>query len=155
MPCGARSGNGERESVKTMPTQITGHFTSSNWEERRITSGEGSPRLAHASVTNTFSGGVEAADTVCEYTIVYVTETTGTFTGMQVLSATVDGRKGAFAVAERGSFEADGTLRCAFDVVPGSGTGDLTGLSGTGSFTTKHGDQSVPYSFEYDPGQLS
>ncbi|OEV32195.1 hypothetical protein AN219_00350 [Streptomyces nanshensis] len=132
----------------------TGHFTFSDWEEKQVTSGAEGPRLARASVVNSFSGGVEAVGTACEYSIVYVTETTGTFTGMQVLSGTVGGRKGTFAVAENGSFEADGTLRCTFEVVPGSGTGDLTGLRGTGGFTTRHGEQSVPYSFEYGLGRL-
>jgi len=137
-----------------MPTQTTGRFTSSDWEERALSPSEVRPGLAHASVTNTFSGGIQAADTTCEYTIAYVTETTGSFTGMEVLTGDIDGRQGSFAIDERGSFEADGTLRCVFEVVPGSGTGDLTGLRGTGSFTTRQGEQSVPYTFDYDLGQL-
>lgn len=137
-----------------MSVQTTGHFTSSGWEERTSTASGTSPRLSRAGVTNTFSGGLQALGTTCEYTIVYVTEATGAFTGMQVLSGSVDGREGSFAIDERGSFEADGTLRCAFEVVPGSGTGDLTGLSGRGSFTTAHGQQSVPYTFEYDLGRV-
>jgi hypothetical protein len=135
-------------------TRTTGHFTSANWEERQVTSSGVSPRLTRASVTDTFSGGIEAADTDCEYTIVYVTESTGTFNGMQVMSGTVDGRQGTFAIDVRGSFEADGTLRSTFEVVPGSGTGDLTGLSGEGGFTTKQSEQSVPYTFDYALGQL-
>ncbi|MEX2980744.1 DUF3224 domain-containing protein [Streptomyces sp. C36] len=136
-----------------MPAQTTtGHFTFAAWEERTVGAGEASPRLAHASVVNTFSGGIEAADTTCEYSIVYVTEKTGTFTGMQVLTGRVDGRDGTFAVEERGSFDDDGAVRCAFEVVPGSGTGELTGLSGTGGYTARHGEPSVPYTFDYDLG---
>ncbi|MGP4001694.1 DUF3224 domain-containing protein [Streptomyces sp. 8N706] len=133
-----------------MPTQTTGRFTFTNWEERAVGPTEASPKLAHASVTNTFSGGIEAADTTCEYTIVYVTEKTGTFTGMEALVGRLDGRKGGFVVEERGSFDDDGTVHCTFEVVSGSGTGDLTGLRGTGSFTTKPGEQSFPYTFDYD-----
>ncbi|MFI9235378.1 DUF3224 domain-containing protein [Streptomyces sp. NPDC053079] len=132
------------------PVQTTGHFTFANWEERSVSPGEASPRLAHASVTNAFSGGIEAADTTCEYTIVYVTEKTGTFTGMELLAGSLDGRKGTFVVEERGSFDDEGTVHCAFEVVPGSGTGELTGLRGTGSFTARHGEPSVPYTFGYD-----
>ncbi|MFG2863160.1 DUF3224 domain-containing protein [Streptomyces sioyaensis] len=107
---------------------------------------------AHAAVVNTFSGGIEAAGTTCEYTLVYVTEKTGTFTGMELLTGRLDGREGTFVVEERGSFEADGTVRCTFEVVPGTGTGELTGLRGTGGFTTTAGEPSVPYAFGYDLG---
>ncbi|WP_405015859.1 DUF3224 domain-containing protein [Kitasatospora sp. NBC_00070] len=133
-----------------MPTQTTGRFTFANWEERPVTPTEASPRLAHASVTNAFDGGIEAATTTCEYAIVYVTEKTGTFAGMEVLVGSLDGCQGAFALEERGSFDADGTVRCTFAVVPGSGTGELTGLRGTGRFTVEPGAPSVPYTFDYD-----
>ncbi|GHG54183.1 DUF3224 domain-containing protein [Streptomyces griseocarneus] len=136
-----------------MPVRTTtGHFTFATWEERTVGARETSPRLAHASVVNTFSGGIEAADTTCEYTIAYATDKTGTFTGMQVLTGRVDGRDGTFVVEERGSFDDDGTVHCAFEVVPGTGTGELTGLRGTGSFVARHGEPSVPYTFDYEVG---
>lgn len=134
-----------------MPAQTTtGHFSFANWEEHPIGPSGVIPRLAHASVTNTFSGVIEAAGTTCEYTIVYVTEKTGTFTGMEMLTGGLDGRRGTFVVEERGSFNADGTVHCTFEVVPGSGTGELTGLRGAGSFTAEHGEPSVPYTFDYE-----
>ncbi|MER7397230.1 DUF3224 domain-containing protein [Streptomyces sp. NPDC000151] len=132
-----------------MPAQTTGHFTFADWQERTVGPAEAHPKLAHASVTNTFTGGIEAARTTCEYTIVYATEKTGTFTGMEVLTGSLDGRAGTFVVEERGSFEPDGTVHCTFEVVPGTGTGELAGLRGTGSFTAVHGAPSVPYTFEY------
>ncbi|GAA1878465.1 DUF3224 domain-containing protein [Streptantibioticus ferralitis] len=133
-----------------MHTRTTGSFTFANWEERTVGPSGTSPKLAHASVTNTFAGGIEAADTTCEYTIVYVTEKTGTFTGMEALVGHVDGREGSFVVEQRGSFDADGTVHCAFEVVPGTGTGELIGLCGTGDFVAKHGESSFPYTFDYD-----
>ncbi|MEV5598624.1 DUF3224 domain-containing protein [Streptomyces sp. NPDC052496] len=133
-------------------TRTTGNFTYADWEER-VLGGEGTfPRLAHAAVTNAFSGGIEAADTTCEYTIVHVTEQTGTFTGMELLEGSVDGRRGAFAVEERGSFGERGSVHCTFEVVPGSATGELAGLRGTGEFTAEPGSPSVPYTFVYDFG---
>ncbi|MBB5937103.1 DUF3224 domain-containing protein [Streptomyces zagrosensis] len=135
-----------------MPTHTTGHFTYANWEERAITAEEASPKLAHACVTNTFVGGIEAADTTCEYTIVYATDETGTYTGMEVLAGRLDGRKGTFVVEERGGFDAEGTVRCTFEVVPGTGTEELTGLRGTGSFTVKRGEPAIAYTFDYTLG---
>ena len=136
-----------------MPERTTGRFTFADWEEKTIgTTGTGGTgrRLARASVNNTFSGGVEAAGTACEFSIVYVSETTGTFTGMELLQGQLDGRKGAFAWEERGSFDADGTVHCTFEVVPGSGTEELTGLRGTGNYTAAQGETSVRYTFEYE-----
>ncbi|MEV3987393.1 DUF3224 domain-containing protein [Streptomyces sp. NPDC049837] len=135
-----------------MPTRTTGRFTFADWQERTLGTGGTSPKLAHASVTNSFTGGIEAPGTLCEYTIAYLTDKTGTFAGMELLAGRLDGREGAFVVEERGSFEADGTVHCAFEVVPGSGTGDLTGLRGTGRFTARHGEPSVPYTFDYELG---
>ncbi|MFJ7337020.1 DUF3224 domain-containing protein [Streptomyces sp. NPDC101110] len=128
----------------------TGTFTFADWQERVIGPAEDAiPRLAHASVRNTFTGGVEAAGTSCEYAIVYVTAKTGSFSGMELLSGRVEGREGSFAVEERGSFGEDGTVHCSFEVVPGSGSGELTGLTGEGGFTARHGETEVAYRFAY------
>lgn len=132
-----------------MPAQTTGHFTYANWEERTVSPSDVRPKLAHASVTNTFAGGITADATTCEYAIVYVSEQTGTFTGMEVLAGSLDGREGTFAVEERGSFADEGTVHCTFAVVPGSGTGALATLSGTGSFTARRGEPTVSYTFDY------
>jgi hypothetical protein len=133
-----------------MPARTTtGHFTFANWEERAVTPAGELPRLAHAAVTNAYSGGITAAATTCEYSIVYVTEKTGTFTGMQLLAGSLDGREGSFAVEERGSFDPDGAVHCTFAVVPESGTGELAALTGSGAYTARPGEATVPYTFDY------
>ncbi|NEY35344.1 DUF3224 domain-containing protein [Streptomyces sp. PRKS01-65] len=131
-------------------TRTTGHFTFADWKEQPVGPEDTSPRLAHASVVNTFTGGIEAAGTLCEYVIVYFADKSGTFTGMELLTGRLDGREGTFALEERGTFDTEGTVRCRFEVVPGSGTGALTGLRGNGTFTARHGEQAVAYSFEYE-----
>ncbi|MGW1890071.1 DUF3224 domain-containing protein [Streptomyces sp. NPDC002004] len=133
-----------------MPVRTTGRISYANWEESVIGSDGVRPKLARASVTNTFSGGIEAAATTCEYTIVYGTEKTGAFAGMERLAGTLDGRDGSFVVEERGTFEEDGSVQCSFEVVPGTATGELTGLRGTGIFTYRPGESPFPYTFDYD-----
>ncbi|MFI9029442.1 DUF3224 domain-containing protein [Streptomyces sp. NPDC053560] len=133
-----------------MPVQTSGHFTYADWTERTVGPGEAHPKLAHASVVNSFTGGIEAAGTTCEYTIVYGTEKTGTFTGMELLTGSLDGRAGTFVVAESGFFGADGTVHCTFEVVPDTGTGELAGLRGAGTFTAVRGESAVPYTFDYE-----
>ncbi|RSS76647.1 DUF3224 domain-containing protein [Streptomyces sp. WAC06614] len=133
-----------------MPVQISGHFTFDDWQEHPLTPEDASPRLTRAEVTNTFTGGIEATATACAYTNLYLTADTGSFTGLEVFTGTVDGRRGGFAAEERGVFTAEGQVHCTFEVVPGSGTGELTGLRGSGSFTHTHGAATVPYTFTYD-----
>ncbi|MFJ7157290.1 DUF3224 domain-containing protein [Streptomyces sp. NPDC101118] len=139
----------------------TGRFRYADWTEEPADSAGTAdahgaagtvPRLAGATVTNTFSGGIEAAGTVCRYTIAYLGPAEGTFTGLELLSGSLDGRKGGFVLAESGTFDADGT-HCTFEVVPGSGTGELAGLRGTGHFFSPHSPESVAYAFDYElPG---
>ncbi|CAL9482644.1 DUF3224 domain-containing protein [Streptomyces pilosus] len=134
-----------------MPTtRVTGHFTFADWKEQPVTPEGALPRLAHATVTNAFSGGIEAEATTCDYSITYLTATTGAFAGMELLTGRVDGREGSFSLEERGRFASDGTVHCVLEVVEGSGTGELTGLRGTGGFTYRHGDTKVPYTFAYE-----
>lgn len=133
-----------------MPTtKLTGHFTFADWKESAVTGEDGLPRLAHATVTNAFSGGIEAEATTCDYSIAYLDGGTGTFAGVELVSGRVDGRAGTFVLEERGRFGSDGTVHCAFEVVEGSGTEELTGLRGSGGFTYRHGETKVAYAFEY------
>ncbi|MER5871929.1 DUF3224 domain-containing protein [Streptomyces sp. NPDC002044] len=141
----------ETDAVETDAVRTTGRFTYAGWEELPVGSPDGAPRLARALVTNTFTGGVEASGTSCAYTIAYTGENVGTYTGMELLTGSVDGRTGSFVLEESGSFDAGGTT-CRFAVVPGSGTGGLTGLGGTGGFTYRHGETSVAYAFSYRLG---
>ncbi|MFJ9340407.1 DUF3224 domain-containing protein [Streptomyces sp. NPDC101733] len=128
----------------------SGDFTYENWEERPVGPADaGFPRLACASVTNAFTGVVTAPGTTCAYTISYTGENIGAFTGMELVTGSVGGREGSFVLEERGTFDATGATRCSFEVVPGSATADLVGLTGSGSFVHRRGDTSAEYTFTY------
>ncbi|MBO8194480.1 DUF3224 domain-containing protein [Streptomyces oryzae] len=127
----------------------TAVFTFSSWDEKNVTDAERSPRLAHAAVVNNYSGGIEAEGTSCEYVLTYAAETRGSFCGMELLTGTVDGREGTFVIHQTGTFDEEGVIRCSFEVVPGSGTGDLAGLAGTGAYEVRQGEQEVKVTFSY------
>ncbi|MGW2331876.1 DUF3224 domain-containing protein [Streptomyces sp. NPDC001700] len=130
----------------------TGTFTFTDWQEKPVGEAEGGAKLAHATVTNGYSGALEASGTACQYAIVYLPDKTGGFTGHELVDGRLDGRRGSFVLAQHGTFGEDGTVRCAFEVVPGSGTGELAGLTGAGSFTAPQGVKAVPYAFDYALG---
>ncbi|MEV7216985.1 DUF3224 domain-containing protein [Kitasatospora cineracea] len=128
----------------------SGSISFANWEEQEAgSSGAAGPRTAHASVVNTFSGGIEAAGTACDYSIAYTVGHAGVFTGMELVTGSIDGRPGSFVLEQRGTFAEDGTIHCTFTVVPGSGTEGLAGLTGTGEYTCRTGQASFPYSLSY------
>ncbi|MFC9294922.1 DUF3224 domain-containing protein [Streptomyces sp. NPDC057011] len=135
-------------TTPTTTVETTGRFTFADWQEHPVGPPDSVPRLARATVTNAFSGGIEAAATTCSYAIAYTGENVGGYCGLELLAGSVDGHKGTFVLEERGGFDATGTT-CRFEVVPGSGTGDLAGLTGSGGFTYHHGDTSVAYTFTY------
>ncbi len=64
-------------------------------------------------------------------------ETAGTYVALERVVGTLDGRRGAFLLAHRGDINADG-YSLSIAVVPGSGTGDLTGLSGDFALTIEN-----------------
>ncbi|GAB3122773.1 DUF3224 domain-containing protein [Streptomyces calidiresistens] len=133
-----------------MHAPTSGHFVNSRWEEEPLGPDAKGPRLARASVANTFTGVIEAADTTCAYAIAYAADGGGSYAGMQLLVGRVAGREGSLLLEERGSFGADGTVRGTFEVVAGSGTGELSGLRGTGGFTHRPGETRSAYGFEHD-----
>ncbi len=133
-----------------MNTTTAGTFTYKNWEERFYTDEATLPKLSTVESSNTYSGVIEA-ETVLRYTMIYLTESRGVFTGLQTFTGTVDGRRGSFTVQEQGSWE-DTTVTSEFTVIPGSGTGELAGISGSGEYRAVQGEETYPYTFEYDFG---
>ncbi|MBL1100699.1 DUF3224 domain-containing protein [Streptomyces coffeae] len=132
-----------------MTTHTTGHFTFADWQETEAGQAADGARIARAQVTNGWTGAITAPDTVCQYSIVYTTDKTGSFTGHELVDGELDGRRGGFVLAQRGSFGEDGTVHCSFEVVPGSGSGELVTLTGRGSFTAPQGVKEVGYTLDY------
>ncbi len=58
-------------------------------------------------------------------------------------------REGSFVIQHEGTFE-DGTIKSAWTVLPGSGAGDLRGLSGDGDFIARHGQPQATYTLDYE-----
>ncbi|OEV00872.1 hypothetical protein AN217_27145 [Streptomyces qinglanensis] len=127
----------------------TAVFTGSSWDEKDVTDADRSPRLAHAAVVNDYSGGIQAVGTTCQYVLTYTAGGDGSFCGTELLTGSVDGREGSFAVQQRGTFDREGVIRCTFEVVPGSGTAALTGLTGTGDYEVREGEKAVEVAFRY------
>ncbi|MFJ5229126.1 DUF3224 domain-containing protein [Kitasatospora sp. NPDC088391] len=139
-------------TATTATVTTGGSIAFADWKEDEAAAVEAGPRLARASVANTFTGGIEAARTTCEYTLAYAPGDTGVFTGLELVTGGVEGREGAFVLEHHGSFHPDGTIRCTFTVLPGTATGALTGLHGSGEYTCRPGEPTFAYAFRYGYG---
>ena len=63
------------------------------------------------------------------------TDGTGISTGIERIEGSVDGRAGAFVLTAHGRHHGQDRVTGTWTVQPGSGTGELVGLRGRGTFT--------------------
>ncbi len=126
----------------------TGTFEMKTWDESAYYEGEGQ-KLTKASVTFELKGDIEGKSWV-EYLMAYPDAENATYVGLQRVEGKVGGREGSFVLELRGKFE-NGKAGGVWSVVPGSGTGELTGLRGEGEippFSGSTASYTLDYSFE-------
>ncbi|MDT8909376.1 DUF3224 domain-containing protein [Amycolatopsis sp. PS_44_ISF1] len=126
-------------------------FTLQNWEEHLASGTEGAPRVAYAHATMAYTGVIEG-ESICDYLLYYPGEGYDggetTSPGYERFTGTVAGRRGSFVVRHEVAFDPKG-IESRFEVVPGSGTGELAGLTGTGSVHGALGEPSMSYTFDH------
>jgi hypothetical protein len=133
--------------MTTSTTSATGTFQAKSWEEAPWAEDERGPKLTHAKVTYAYSGDIEGECT-SQSLMCYPEESRATYVGFERVVGRLDGRSGSFVLEARGTFE-NGAATTTWTVVPGSGTGGLTGLRGTGGYIAGSGESDVPYRLEY------
>jgi hypothetical protein len=128
---------------------MTNTFTMKNWDEAIVDGPEDGPRFAHAHVTFEYTG-IVAGTSVCDYLLYYASEgyegEGQTAPGFERITGSVDGREGSFVLRHEVGYGGRG-VEGTFTVVPGSGTGELTGLTGTG--TIAGASETMDYTFDY------
>ena len=102
---------------------------------------QAAPELAELKLWERFTGGIEAESTV---RALQMRDANGAIrqVSLQRMTGTLGGREGTFVLQGSGTVE-EGAITATWFVVPGSGTGDLTGLRGEGGFEGKFGQGSI------------
>jgi hypothetical protein len=121
-------------------------FAIRKWDEHPYSDDAAQPRLTRASVTKTLTGDVEGESHV-EYLMMYRADGSAAFVGHERVVARLGGKSGSFVLQRIGAFEA-GYAKESYSVIPGSGTGELVGLTGQGASTVGHGLEH-PFELEY------
>jgi len=132
-----------------MSTQATSKFKIDGWDEQPyLDTGDGG-KLTRAHVKQTFLGDIHGHGEV-EWLMCYRPDDTADFVGHQHLVGRVGERSGSMVIETSGTFdgnEAKGPLR----VIPGSGTGELKGISGEGQLRAPlGGEPSVTLTYSFD-----
>jgi hypothetical protein len=124
-------------------------FTIKSWDEKPYSEGHDLPKLTRASVSKTFAGDI-TGDGHVEYLMMYRSDGSATFVGLERVVGQVAGKAGSFVLQRTGVFE-NGMAKESYFVVPGSGTGDLRGLRGEGTSAVGHGMEH-PLTLNYELG---
>ena len=120
------------------------------WDEQPFRELDDGRILKRAEVV--LAGGGDGADLKGRWNalLYYNPDGTSTYTGLMEVSGRLDDRTGGFVLVGQGTFDGT-TARMTAEIVPGSGTGDLAGISGSGQHASTHQDYpQFPLVLTYD-----
>jgi Protein of unknown function (DUF3224) len=120
---------------------VTGEFTVTAMVGEDQLADTGAVRLTHAAGDQRFDGAIEG-DGHVDWLMCYRTDKTADLVGLQRVDGTLDGRSGSFVLTSTGSHdgrESSGT----WSIVEGSGTAELEGIRGAGTWHAGPGPQAT------------
>jgi hypothetical protein len=126
--------------------QSTATFTTDSWEETTYDELTVGPKLSRAIVRKTFTGEL-ASESQTELPLSQGTEGEAGYVAVERMAVRVGDRAGGFVLphlATRGGAEP----RTMWLVMPGSGTGELSGLHGTGVYG--HDERGATFVLDYE-----
>ena len=127
-------------------TKATGSFQVLSGTEDSYDELDGGIRLTHASGAQAFTGDIEGEGSV-HWLMLYRGDKTAHFVGLQRITGSVGGRRGSFVLAAEGAHDG-ASSRITLTIIEGSGTGDLAGIAGEGTFDAP-GGPSGTYALDY------
>jgi len=114
-------------------------FAIKSWDETPYSEGPDMPKLTRASVAKSYTGDIEG-DGQVEYLMMYRSDGSASFVGLERVVGRLDGKSGAFVLQRIGVFEG-GQAKESYSVIPGSTSGELRGLEGDGLSALGHGTE--------------
>jgi Protein of unknown function (DUF3224) len=130
----------------TMKKTATGKIEVKTYEPVPYEEPTDGPKLNELHVTETFTGDVQGEGRA-RMLQAQRDDGSASFCAIERVSGTLDGRTGTFLLQDEGGLQ--GTkVKGTWVVIPGSGTGALTGLRGDGTFEAELG-QHASYVLQY------
>ena len=117
-----------------MTTRAISSFEVTGWDQAPYGNGDDGPSLSRATVRKKFGGDLEAESTaellMCQADKSDLGAGAG-YVASELVTGRLGGRAGTFVLQHWGLSGGAAGQRTGGHVVPGSGTGDLNGLTGT------------------------
>jgi hypothetical protein len=124
----------------------TGRFTVIGGNEESIAEVPAGIRITRVGGRQRFAGSIEG-DGFVDWIFCYLPDRTARFAGLQRIVGSIDGLAGSLVLESTGAHDGRRSAG-SWRVVPGSGTGELAGLDGEGTFDAPGGSE-VDYTLEY------
>ncbi|MEU7610261.1 DUF3224 domain-containing protein [Micromonospora sp. NPDC049204] len=111
-----------------MSAKADGTFELTSFEPEVLDEGPGAA-LGQVRITKTFQGGLAGSSTVTMLSVADIEGSPAAYVAVERFTGELDGRKGSFVLQH--SAPGSHGEHLAIRVVPGTGSGDLTGIVGT------------------------
>jgi len=123
-------------------TTATGTIAVQVWQPEPYDEPAQGPALVRIHVEEDFSGDITGRG-VATFLQTLNPDGSATFCALERVTGSLAGRQGTFVLQDSGKLGADGSVSGTWFVVPGSGTGELAGLRGEGSFEARVGEHAA------------
>ena len=114
-------------------------FRIASWDEESFDESEDGSKLTKAHIRRSFHGDLIGTGNLM-YVMSFLESGEASFTGFEKVEGSLGGRTGSFVLRHTGSYDG-GKATAQYEVVPGSGAGELVGLSGSGSFSAGQAEE--------------
>jgi hypothetical protein len=120
-----------------------------SWDEKPYRELEDGRKFTRAEVALEGTGdGIESA--TFEALMFYKADGTSSYVTLMQITGQISGRSGDFVLRGEGAYDGKTAIGTS-SVAPGSGTGELAGISGTASSSSTHEDYpNMPLTLTYD-----
>jgi uncharacterized protein DUF3224 len=120
-------------------------FTNDRYDEESYAEADG-VELSRVHISRTFSGGLEGESTA--ELMIAKSEGGGGYVGHDRIAGTLGGKSGTFVFQHTGLMGPEGVTNTG-TVVPGSGTGELEGITGDGAMLAdENGNHTLTLEYE-------
>jgi uncharacterized protein DUF3224 len=131
-----------------MKATIEGISTTTRFQRHEYGPRDGGLELSVIEKESELTGGIEGT-AVVRYTAVTLGDGSRRFSGVLSVTGHIGGRGGSFVLEDQGTGSTQET-NGRWIVVPGSGTGELAGLTGDGGWHWEAGRKDEAYTLSYE-----
>jgi hypothetical protein len=132
--------------VNAMPSHATGTFEV-KLAPQPLANADAGPLMGRLTINKTFHGDLQATSQGEMLSAGTAIKGSAGYVAMECVTGTLHGKSGSFALQHSGTMNR-GAPQLTVSVVPDSGTGELTGLTGTLSIQIADGKHS--YAMDYE-----